>query len=78
MSRTEQTLAAEWGLRCPACGRDDSLEIELRVWAALSADGTELIDDHHDWDQQSSCRCTACSFTARVRDFSIDHQAKQL
>ena len=79
MSRiaAEQTVAAEWGLRCPACGRDDGLQIELRVWAALSVDGTELVDDHHDWDCKSRCRCSACTYIAEVRDFSIDHQPNQ-
>lgn len=71
---TPPTIASEWGLACPDCGQDDNIEVELRVWATLSVDGTEIVDGDHEWDRRSWCRCSACDRYGMVREFSTDNQ----
>lgn len=71
------SVASEWGLACPGCTRDDSIEVEFRVWATLSVDGTEIVETDHEWDHGSRCRCTACGHNGPVRDFTIDDQNQQ-
>ena len=65
-----RTVAHEYGLACPDCGGDDALQIVIKAWADISADGTDAEGDH-EWDQASSCRCKHCGKTGSVSDFTI-------
>jgi hypothetical protein len=75
MSRKKQheTVASVWGLRCPHCGRDDRIEVEVRGWATISVDGTNAESDHT-WDDTSGCMCAACDYIGSVAHFMIDNQ----
>ena len=66
------TVREEWQLACPACGRDTDLQVEFKCWARLTLDGTDAVDDHHDWDDTSLMRCSACRHAATVAHFKIE------
>ena len=73
----DETVRAAWGLECPRCKSDQHIEIELRCWAALSADGTDTDganDGNHYWDENSACRCDACNAEATVKDFQVSDE----
>jgi len=59
------TVKDEWGVCCPGCGSDEHLRVEVRSFADLTVDGTD-VDDAHDWDSTSACRCTACDWAGDV------------
>jgi hypothetical protein len=65
------TVAEAWGLRCPDCGHDDELEIQVRTWAVLTPEGTLASDTNgsEEWDDASLCMCGICQHEGRVRDF---------
>lgn len=58
------TVREEWGVICPACRKDDGLEVTVKVWAKLSVDGTDAEGDH-EWDSESPCVC-ACGWKGEV------------
>jgi len=78
MSRKKrpETVASVWGLRCPHCGADDQLQIQLTTWALLTPGGTIADSHHHDWHDRSQSECLACDHTGIVADFMIDHQRR--
>lgn len=64
------TVKEEWGMACPACGRDDRLQVQVTTWAGLSADGTDADCCPHEWDKASACLCDACAWQGTVADAS--------
>ena len=73
------SVAKEWHLRCPKCGRDDQLDIEALVMVRLTPDGTdadESISGDHTWGDDSVIVCAACDHTAKVKDFTIPDEAR--
>lgn len=65
------SVRQEWGLACPNCDRDDCLCVEVKQFADLHPDGTDVGGDA-EWDSESVCRCTACDHSGLVADFRID------
>lgn len=57
------------GLRCPACGNEDSFSIEVRMPFDVTDDGAEQ-DRHADtsWDDDSLCGCSQCEWFGVVED----------
>lgn len=59
-----------WEMICPTCKDDSKLEVLVKVWATLSAQGTdtETARDHsHDWDGSSFCQC-GCGWNGLVSE----------
>lgn len=78
-SLLDETVREAWGLQCPKCRSDEHIEIQLKCWAVLTADGTDpdaasSSEHYHYWDKQSPCRCDVCNHHATVEDFSTDEE----
>lgn len=65
-----ETVRTIFNLACPKCGSDAHLRVAIDTWAELSTDGTDPVGDH-EWNEQSSCRCTNCEFKASVKQFTL-------
>ena len=69
-SSNENCLA---GMRCPKCGQEEPLSIEVTVTAHVlfhdegSADWPQ---GDMEWDEKSACECPNCRYTATVKDFT--------
>ena len=65
------TVYENWGLRCPTCGSDTGISVEVKAWVPLRPYGTDLDDcAGYDWNDHSRACCDACGlFEAEVRDF---------
>lgn len=50
------TIRDIWGVVCPQCGNDDTLTVEVKTWADLYVDGTDVNGDR-EWGDQSQMRC---------------------
>jgi len=68
-----ETVRQLFNLVCPSCGDDEHLMVVITAWADLSTDGTEATGDH-EWDDTSSCACTACGHSGTVKHFRINQQ----
>lgn len=69
------SVLSVWGLCCPKCHKDDSLEIEIKTGARLYPNGTDLGESEngdHTWDGSSECRCIACGYSGVVAQFEVD------
>jgi hypothetical protein len=59
-------------LHCPECGKDDDLTIELRVYAQITPDGTDIQDDLGlSWDRRSEVTCGSCDHVGELRAFEF-------
>lgn len=67
------SVRSEWGLCCPHCQSDASLEVQLATLARLSAEGTCDFGDAL-WDSDSYMRCDACGFDGCVSQFEMEVQ----
>ena len=63
-----------FGLACPACQSDQSLQVQVTTMADLSADGSEPTGDR-EWQDNSFIRCRACNHTGTVKDFTVKEPA---
>ena len=65
------------GLRCPACGEYDMLLIEVRTVIEITDEGTGDFGDT-EWDENSYCECSQCTYHGKVADFRIDPPKKKV
>ena len=62
----------QFNLKCPSCGRGDSLDIAATLWVRLTPDGTDAdasrVGDH-EWDNSSAatCECGWSGFAAYLK-----------
>lgn len=66
-------VAQRWGLRCPACGDCDQIDIAASVWVRLCPDGTDAqlaANGNHEWSDAHAACCHACGFHGAVRDLA--------
>ena len=66
------SVLEQWGLKCPKCGEDHTIDIAATISVRLSEDGTdpdEARDRSHEWDENSGASC-GCGFCGKVADFS--------
>lgn len=69
------TVRETFGLACPRCGSDDSIEIWAYTVVALMPNGSAATNDpFHEWGPDHYCACRACTFEGRVADFTIPHK----
>jgi hypothetical protein len=74
-STAPKNLRSEYALACPRCGQAESLIVEVVAEACLTAEGTDIYDDHG-WDGLSRCCCEPCGFSGRVCEFSLSSPTK--
>lgn len=63
------TVKDSWGMVCPSCGEDDSLEIAATIWVRLFDNGTDTDEatcHDHEWSDDSACKCASCDWTGTV------------
>jgi hypothetical protein len=56
------------GIKCPACGNEDSFRITATSVFTVTDDGTDHYRDV-EWDDDSSAECTECLRHGNVKDF---------
>lgn len=64
-----KTVRSQWGMICPNCYRDDSLDIAAVVQVRLCHDGTDAdasSDGGHCWSDESGASCSSCHWTGTV------------
>jgi hypothetical protein len=55
---------------CPKCKTGNQLSIEIKVWATLSCDGTDIEGQDHEWDDANRAICR-CGWEGKVKDFIV-------
>jgi hypothetical protein len=52
-------LGNDFNYLCPKCKKGDNLSIEIKVWATLCPDGTDVEGQDHEWEDTSRaiCKC---------------------
>ena len=65
------TVRQIYGLACPRCDYDETLDIQIFCMARVTSQGSEPFGDH-EWDEDSFCRCPNCNRTGDVSEFRID------
>src|ERR1700741_4405824 len=63
-----------WEMKCPDCGCDDFLQVRVPLWVHLYKDGSEVIQQDHEWDSDSQCLCENCDYQNRVGLFEEAYQ----
>jgi len=59
-------------LRCPQCGRDDELRIQVLVYAEVRDFGMYVNPDSKlGMHTHSNCQCAHCSHLGCVHDFEV-------
>ena len=53
---------------CPKCKMGDNLSIEIKVWATLTCDGTDVEGQDNEWDADNRAICK-CGWEGKVSDF---------
>jgi hypothetical protein len=53
---------------CPKCKTGDNLSIEIKVWATLCPDGTDIEGQDHEWEDTERAICK-CGWGGKVSDF---------
>lgn len=65
------TVRSAWGMACPHCHSDSSLDVAATIWVRLFPDGTDADEAQHqghEWASNSSCQCAACDWSGTVAD----------
>jgi hypothetical protein len=68
------TVSEAWNMRCPSCGKDDELDVQMKVWGRLKCDGTDCdasVDGDHEWSDESLCACGNCGWRGTVAEAEI-------
>lgn len=72
------SVSQEWGMRCPKCGCDESLDVAVMAWARLTSDGTDWAAcNDQEWDDESACVCNDCGHSGLVREFEFDRWGEE-
>ena len=62
-----------FGLKCPKCGRDDCIDIKMRIWARVSGSSADPYETHRfgGWmcAKTDAAACYACQCASVVADF---------
>jgi hypothetical protein len=72
MTKDSTTVEDNWNMRCPQCGSDERIDIEVEMMVRLLPDGTDPYQAEHrdqDWHDQSTAAC-GCGYAGVVKDFS--------
>lgn len=64
------------GMKCPACGHERTLKIEILTWMLVFDDGTDVNEDTL-WDDHSQCSCPECGHRGKVYEFYEEYQNRR-
>ena len=53
---------------CPQCKTGNALSIQIKVWATLCCDGTDIEGQDNEWDADNRAICR-CGWEGKVSDF---------
>lgn len=67
----QPTVASEFDIRCPGCGSDEHMQVELKTLAHLTPDGTDP-GPEHDWHNDSFIHCDNCDWEGKVAQCRAD------
>ena len=65
-------MANPLDMACPACKRDDRIDIQATVWVRLTPDGTDADlseDGDHTFEPTSPAQCHGCGHHGTVAEF---------
>ena len=57
------------GLRCPECGSEEPLKIEVKVMATVYDSGVDETSGDTEWNETSYCECGECTYHGIVKNF---------
>lgn len=69
------TVREDHGMTCPACGKDDGIDVAATVWTRLVQDGADLTlarDTSQEWTDESAAKCDNCGHVATVAAFKVE------
>ena len=67
-------LDNDYGMRCPACGKSDRIDIAATVWVRLCLDGTDMYEpanSDQEWTDDSAAYCGSCGHGGTVATFTV-------
>lgn len=62
------------GFCCPQCDNEDQFRISAKTMALVRDDGVLETADM-EWDDDSTCICPDCGYTAKVKNFCKPEEA---
>lgn len=74
MMPSPETVTNNWQMCCPKCGRDDQIDVQVKVFVRLTPDGSDPFAadmGDHEWEDDSPAECGSCGYEGLVRDFEI-------
>ena len=63
------------GVKCPACGNEDTFRIEVTTMATVTDDGAEVEHGDMKWDETSYAECDDCAECGKLSHFKADSEA---
>lgn len=72
------TVREYWGMACPQCGDDEKMQVTAQVVVLLVVEGVDDVGNDREWEDNSSCSCTACGFDGVVKDFVVPTSDRDL
>jgi hypothetical protein len=63
------------GIKCPACGTEDTFRIEVTTMATVTDDGAEVDHGDMDWDETSYAECANCHQHGKLSHFKALSEA---
>lgn len=63
----------DYGMKCPACGKSDRIDIAATVWVRLCKDGTDMYEaanSDQEWTANSAAYCGSCGHGGTVASFT--------
>jgi hypothetical protein len=67
----------QWNMVCAECGEDDGLEVQVKVFARLVPDGTDIDGGDHEWEDSSACNCIHCGWSGTAKQASDACETKE-
>jgi ribosomal protein S12 methylthiotransferase accessory factor YcaO len=62
------------GVKCPACGNEDTFRIQVTTMASVTDDGAEVEHGDMDWDDDSYAECANCCEHGKLSDFKAQSE----
>ena len=62
-----------FGMKCPACGNSDRIDVAATVFVRLCRDGTDIFaaaNGDHEWTDTSAAHCIRCGHAGTVASFT--------
>jgi hypothetical protein len=75
LSAYEESKGNQFGYKCPKCGSDEHLSIQITTWTNLFPDGCDSGGDS-EWEHNSQAVCGNhnCDWSGVVRDLRGDDE----